>query len=81
MGRRGPPPTLTKILELRGSWKAKTRPHEPKVKAEKPAMPDCLGEEAKAIWRKVIAQLHTSGLLAKVNGWMLARYCILWVEW
>lgn len=44
-------------------------------------MPDFLGDEAKAIWRKVTAQLYRAGLLAKVDGWMLARYCVLWVEW
>ena len=81
MGRRGPPPTPTKILALRGSWLAKTRPNEPVVPVEKPSMPDFLGDEAKGIWRKVTTQLYRAGLLAKVDGWMLARYCVLWVEW
>lgn len=81
MGQRGPRPVPTKILAIRGSWKAKTRPHEPKVKPAKPAMPAFLGDEAQAIWRQVTTQLHAAGLLAPVDGWMLARYCVLWVEW
>lgn len=81
MGQRGPKPTPTKLLEMRASRWAKSRPHEPQLPAEKPAMPDFLGDEAKAIWKKLIPQLYKAGLLARIDGWMLARYCIAWVEW
>lgn len=77
-GRR---PTPTKILQLRGSWRAKTRPHEPQVKAERPTCPSWLSGEAKQVWRVIVPQLHAMGILTKVDGQALARYCALTVRW
>lgn len=35
----------------------------------------------KTFWRLIVGQLHALGLLAKVDGPALARYCALTVRW
>lgn len=81
MGTRGPKKTPTKILELRGSWLAKTRPHEPHPPVARPVCPDWLTPDMKQLWRVVVGQLHAIGLLTKVDGHALARYCALSLRW
>jgi P27 family predicted phage terminase small subunit len=81
MGQRGPHPMPTKILALRGSWRAKTRPQEPQPPPARPTCPAWLDRQAKAVWRQLIPRLATFGLLSQVDGAALARYCVLTVRW
>lgn len=81
MGQRGPKPLPTKVLELRGSWRATNRVHEPQVPAERPSCPAWLSPEAKKIWNAVVGQLHHLEMLTRVDGHALARYCALTVRW
>ena len=77
---RGPAPTPTKILDARGSWRAKTRSGEPKAALGKPTCPKSLGKEAKAEWRRVVKHLEAMGLLAQTDRAMLTAYCEAWGE-
>lgn len=80
MGRRGPPPTPTKLLKARGSWRAKTRPNEPAPPPAIPDAPDWLSAEARAEWERQVLQLTPLGLLAKADRALLAAYCEAWAE-
>lgn len=81
MPTRGPKPTPTKILELRGSWLAKTRTHEPKPPATIPKMPQELDQQGRKIWRGLTRDLDAIGLLASLDQHALARYIQLWQRW
>jgi P27 family predicted phage terminase small subunit len=81
MGRRGPAPTPTAILRLRGSPLAKRNRHEPKGPPGKPRCPEWLDDDAKAAWRHLIPQLDLMGVLTRIDGNALARYCRLWSRW
>ncbi len=81
MGKRGPKPTPTKILALRGSWRAKTRPNEPIPPAGEPAMPSWLSRSAKATWKSVVPPLVQMGVASSVDRFALARYCETLVTW
>lgn len=81
MGSRGPAPTPTNILKLRGSWRAKLNPNEPQPPPGRPSCPRWLSEEAKRFWRRVVPQLDAMGILTKIDGGALARYCQLYARW
>ena len=81
MGQRGPPPTPTDILKLRGSWRAKGRLAEPKPPKGAPRCPSWLAAAAKIVWRQMVAILTELKVLTKADGNALARYCVMWVEW
>jgi transposase len=80
MGTRGPPPTPTNILAMRGSWRSKRNPHEPHPEPGRPRCPRWLDKQAKAAWKQLAPQLDRMGVLAKVDGNALARYCQLWAS-
>ena len=79
--RRGPAPTPTKILELRGSKRARRNPNEPKPDKGRPRCPLWLKGNAKAEWKKLVEMTDRMGILTKVDGNALARYCRLWQRW
>lgn len=81
MGKRGPQPTPTATLKVRGSWRADARKNEPEPELGKPPCPAWLCKEAKLAWRRIVPQLDDMGVLAKIDGNTLTRYCSLWVRW
>ncbi|HEX5690519.1 MAG TPA: phage terminase small subunit P27 family, partial [Roseiflexaceae bacterium] len=81
MGSRGPAPTPSSILKLRGSFRA-DRSHDELIPPEgEPDCPDWLDEEAKAAWTQLSPLLKPMGVLTKVDGNALSRYCQLWARW
>jgi P27 family predicted phage terminase small subunit len=80
MGRRGPAPTPSAILEARGSWRAKNNPREPRPKVAAPKCPPQLSRAAKNVWKSV-ASLIAPGVLTIDNAQTLARYCHGLVRW
>jgi len=76
----GPPPTPTKTLEARGSWRAKIRDKEPRPEVERPNCPAILKGEARREWVRQVKELHRLGLLAKMDRAVLACYCEAWGE-
>jgi P27 family predicted phage terminase small subunit len=81
MGTRGPPPTPTNVLKRRGSWRGNRNPHEPTPPPGKPRCPRWLSDEAKRAWKRMIPQLDAMGILTRLDGHALARYCQLWARW
>jgi len=81
MGERGPRPTPTAILEQRGSDLVRDRRNEPQPEKGHPDVPDWLDSDAKVIWHQVCTDLDSMGVLTKVDGGALARYCRLFVRW
>ena len=79
--KRGSPPTPTKILELRGSWRSKIRDGEAQPLVGRPDEPASLSLDAKAIWDAVLDVLQAMGLLTVADGAQLERYCIYFVRW
>ena len=65
MGKRGPKPTPTAVLKLRGSWLAGTREGEPEIQMEDVPCPSWVREEARQYWPDVCAMLAGMGVLSK----------------
>lgn len=80
MGARGPRPTPTKILQLRGSRRVNGRAGEPQPRMVEPPCPDWLDDAAKAKWRALVPELSAIGLLTAIDGDCLAVYCQAWAE-
>ncbi|MGE0191183.1 MAG: phage terminase small subunit P27 family [Planctomycetota bacterium] len=81
MSKRGPAPTPTKKLALRGSWRAATRPGEPRPEPEAPPRPAALDARAALVWDEVVPQLEAAGMLARFDGRAFSRYCELSTVW
>ena len=81
MGARGPAPTPTAILSARGSWRAKANRDEPRPERGKPSCPKSLPKAARALWNKLCRQLDDMGVLAKIDGGQLERYCVYFLRW
>ena len=80
--RRGPAPTPTKILELRGSNRTKrNRKNEPRPDKGRPRCPAWLKGNARSEWKRLVEMTDRMGILTKVDGNALARYCRLWQRW
>lgn len=81
MGQRGPKPTPTKVLKIRGSWRAKERSNEPKPEGKVPLCPSWLDGKSKALFAVLTRQLAPLGLLTDLDRQALARYCRLSTRW
>ena len=81
MGRRGPAPTPTKLLQLRGSWKGDSRKGEPEPTLGEPSCPTWLDPEAKDEWRRVVPSMLAAGTLAYVDRAVLAGFCQSWADY
>lgn len=80
MAGPAPKPTALKVL-------AGNPGHRPLNDAEpmpELAMPKCpahLSKEGKAEWKRLAAELHTLGLLTRIDRAALAAYCEVWARW
>ncbi len=83
MGKRGPKPTPTAVLKLRGSTLVTGRREAAEVQgpAGTPDAPEWLDQEARAAWDRVVPLLEGMGVLTRIDGHALARYCRLWSRW
>ena len=81
MGKRGPAPTPTTILSLRGLWRAKTRSDDEVKSKGRPICPAWILPQAKKQWKKLVPQLDAMGLVGEIDGHILARYCQMWAQW
>lgn len=66
---------------MRGSWRAKSRKGEPRPDRGKPTAPAQLTDAQKQIWKRLTAELDSMGVLTKVDGWQLERYCVFLDRW
>jgi P27 family predicted phage terminase small subunit len=75
----GPPPTPSKLVELKGNpSKKKLNGFEPEPTRGAPRPPDDLKGEARAEWDRIVPELDSLGLLAKVDRAYLVAYCEAW---
>jgi len=81
MGRRGPIPTPTAILKLRGSRLAARRQGEPIPPPGLPKCPGWLTPEEKAIFRQVARLLDGMGIAAATDANPLAMYARMLAKW
>jgi P27 family predicted phage terminase small subunit len=81
MGRRGPRPTPTAILRLRGSGLAGRARGEPQAPPGIPPAPGWLTEESKLVWDQIVPVLDFMQVLTRADANALARYCTVWVRW
>ena len=81
MGKRGPKPTPTQTLKLRGSWRGDTRPGEPVAAPGVPECPEWLSGEAKAEWDRQVPELSARKLMSKAYRVALAMFCESWGEY
>src|SRR3972149_691016 len=82
MGRRGYAPQPTKLKVLRGNpGRRRLNEREPQPQAGAPPCPDWLSAEAQAAWKELAPELGACGVLTRVDGHALARYCWAWAEW
>lgn len=75
MGKRGPQPTPTNTLKLRGSWRAGEREGEPDIEIECPEPPCWLSEAAVEHWRHLSLQAFGMGVMASAHSTGLALLC------
>jgi len=87
MGARGPAPTPTAILELRGSSALRykdshprSRDGEPRPANRRPSCPSFLQGEARKEWNRVVKELLAMGCLAELDRGLLASYCEAFAE-
>ena len=78
-GRR-PKPTLVKLV-TGNPGRRPLNAREPKPEPAIPSCPEELPEAAKREWRRVAAELHTLGLLTRLDRAALAGYCEAWAQW
>ncbi len=78
---RGRLPTPTGVLKMRGSWRAKARKDEPQPEKGSPRCPSRLSPGARKVWQAIVPLLDGMGVLTKVDGFVLERYCELYCHW
>jgi P27 family predicted phage terminase small subunit len=78
---KGRKPTPTNILKIRGSWRAKTRPNEPKPDVVKIEAPEFLGPREREIFDKMADKLFNLGVLTDIDAGALTRYASILVRW
>lgn len=74
MGRRGPRPTPTAILKLRGSRRA-GRPGAVEAPPSRPRRPSTLSPGAAVAWNRLVPELDRLGVIAQVDGTALVLLC------
>jgi P27 family predicted phage terminase small subunit len=77
----GPKVVPTAVLKLRGSKRVGLRTDEPQPPSGRPPCPPWLSREAKMIWTRLLTILAASGMLTRLDGLTLARYCTLYARW
>jgi P27 family predicted phage terminase small subunit len=80
MGRRGPPPTPTAVLEARGSWRAKINKSEMKPRSGAPKPPADLKGEALEEWKRIVKELAPTRVLTKADRSALLMYVQSWAN-
>lgn len=77
MGGKGPPPTPKRILELRGSWRAKTGADTLDVDPETPDPPHWMNELELSVWHRLVELLCNLRIIGIIDQYALSRYCVL----
>ena len=72
-----------KILQLRGSWKAKNREDDPAIAVAGgiPEPPKVLTGAALEEWNRLTVELDKTGILTMLDMEVLATFCKVYVRW
>ena len=82
MGQKGPRPTPTAILRMRGSKRGiYDRKGEPQPERGRPVCPSHLSVAARGIWKKLIPMLDATGVLTLIDAYTCERYCDTLARW
>lgn len=68
MGRRGPQPTPTGVLAMRGSWRAGKRKAEPQPPPGLPDAPGWLGDDSRQVYADLAGVLTAAGTVTQPDG-------------
>lgn len=74
-------PTPTRILEARGSWRAKIRPDEPQPALAMPEPPKFLKPADKKYFREMVNQLFACGIMTVADSGSFTRYITSFGRW
>ena len=67
MGKRGPKPTPTAVLKLKGTDRADRTRNEPTPPRGLPRCPNWLDDQAKHCWRQLVPQLVAMRVLQRTG--------------
>lgn len=84
MGKRGPKPTPTAILSMRGSWRASARSGEPEATEGVPECPRWLREIdtfAAEVWEELIPLLVAQKTIAEIDATAVTMFCQSYSLW
>lgn len=81
MGRRGPKPTPTSVLKLRGTLRKGRRRAEPIPQGSAPPPPEWLLPAARDEWERLRPELERLKLLTGVDWGTFAMYCQCFARW
>jgi len=83
MGKRGPRPTPTALLQLRGSKLVNKERREREVQGPEglPDKPEWLDDMGQKAWDFLVPLLQQMGVLTRIDANALSRYCQLWSRW
>ena len=81
MGERGPRPTPSSMLRLRGSWRADLNANEPQPTSGTPAKPEDLEPLASAVWDHMVRELSAMRVLTIADGYALEMLARTWSKW
>ena len=82
MKGRKPKPTKLKIVDGNpGRRPLNEAEPDPEKEIECPSPPKHLGEVAKAEWNRMAPELHSIGLLTKIDMAALEAYCTAYARW
>ena len=74
-----PKPTALKILQGNPGHQ-KLKAHEPKPRPILPDPPPYLSETARKRWNELVPELDYSGVLTRIDGDVLAGYCMAYAD-
>ena len=81
MGKRGPKPTPTSLLKLRGSWRGDINKHEPMPDVGVPECPKELDGIAKGCWDELAPMLVGMKVLTIADGKAFELLCVTFSNW
>ncbi len=82
MGRRGPKPTPTAILKMRGSKRGEENRHEPRPpRRQQIKAPKFLSAEGKAVWKRVFPIVRNMQVMTIADVHALGKYCDCFAQW
>ena len=78
---RGPKPTPTAVLNLRGSWRGKSRKGEPQPEVTIPDPPAVVTGRALEEWNRMAPILQATGCLTLADVAIFTIYCQAYADW